>query len=95
MKKNAISYTLRFLIKEAHERQPPEDYPRGDIRAHSVRAVATSLSFMKNRSVSQVMEAATWRGNNTFSAFYHKDVQRIYEHCRALGPIVVGNTVIN
>ena len=69
MKKNAISYTLRFLIKEAHERQPPEDYPRGDIRAHSVRAVATSLSFMKNRSVSQVMEAATWRDNNTFSAF--------------------------
>ena len=95
MKKNTISFTIRRLIKDAHELEPPVDYPRGDIRAHSVRAVATSLNFMKNRSIADVMEAATWRGNNTFSSFYHKDVQRIYEHCRSLGPIVVGNTVIN
>ena len=51
MKKNTISYVIRRLIKYAHELEPPLDYPIGDIRAHSVRAVATSLNFMKNRSI--------------------------------------------
>ena len=94
MSKNGISYFLRDTIREAHQLQPDADYPIGDVSAHSIRAVATSLNFMKNRSISAVMEAATWRGNNTFTSFYLRDVGRVYEHCRALGPIVVGSTVL-
>ena len=92
MSKNSLSYLLRILIKEAHETQPEADYPRGDIRAHSIRMVATFLNFMKNRSIAKVMEAATWRGNTTFTSLYLKDVERIYEHCRSLDPINARNT---
>ena len=94
MSKNGISYLLRDTIREAHQLQPDADYPINDVSAHSIRAVATSLNFMKNRSISAVMEAATWRGNSTFTNFYLKDVGRVYEHCKALGPIIVGSTVL-
>ena len=82
------------LIREAHRLQPDADYPPEDVSAHSIRAVATSLNFMKNRSISKVMEAATWRGKNTFTSFYLRDVGRTYEHCRSLGPIAVGATIL-
>ena len=94
MSRNAISYMLRETIKEAHLTQPHATYPRGDIRAHSIRAVSTSIHFMKNRSLKAVLEAATWRGNNVFTSHYLKDVQRTYEHCSALGPIVAAGDII-
>ena len=74
--------------------QPDAAYPKGDIRAHNIRAVSTSINFMKNRSLKAVLEAATWRGNNVFTSHYLKDVQRIYEHCSALGPIVAAGDII-
>ena len=94
MKKNAISYYLREVIRYAHRTQPEATYPVGDIRAHSIRAVATSMSFRKNRSFASVLEAATWRGNSIFVSHYLKDVQRTYEHCSALGPIVAAGEVL-
>ena len=59
MSKNAISFFLRETIQHAHRTQPQGTYPRGDVRAHSIRGVATSMNFMKNRSFAAVLEAAT------------------------------------
>ena len=92
--KNGISYLLRETIKEAHISQPTREYPRGDIRAHSIRGIATSLNFMKNKSFTSVMEAATWRGNSIFVSHYLKDVSRTYEHCSSLGSIIAAGTVV-
>ena len=94
MSKNAISFFLRETIKHAHLTQPEATYPRGDVRSHSIRGVATSINFMKNRSFAAVLEAATWRGNSVFVSHYLKDVQRTYEHCSALGPIVSAGGII-
>lgn len=94
MSKNGISFLLRETIRQTHASQPERDYPRGDIRVHSIRGVATSMNFMCNRSIESVMKAATWRGNSIFMAHYLKDVQRTYEHCSALGPIVAAGSII-
>ena len=55
--KNAVSYVLREVISEAGA-------VRQDVaallRAHSVRGVATSVSFLRNWSISKVLEATTW-----------------------------------
>ena len=37
------------------------------LHAHSVRGIATSVSFMRNWLVSRVLEAATWRSNLVFA----------------------------
>ena len=86
--KNAISYLIRETIREAHRSQPEREYHRDEIRAHSIRGIATSLHFMKNKSLSSVLEAATWKGNSIFVSHYLKDVQTTYGHCSALGPII-------
>ena len=90
MSKNALSFFLRETIKEAHMTFQPEQYWRQDIRAHSIRAVATSLNFMRNHSLQTVIEAATWRGNSIFASHYLKDVKRTYEACSSLGPLIAG-----
>ena len=92
--KNGLSYLLRQTIQEAHQSQPDADYPIGRVKAHSIRAAATSVNFMKNRSLSSVMEAATWRGNSTFASHYLKEVQRFYDNCRSLDLIIAGSAKV-
>ena len=57
------------------------DVSAGTPRAHSVRGVATSAAFLRNWSVSKVLEAATWRSNPVFASFYFKDLSFQLEHC--------------
>ena len=40
--------------------------------AHSVHRVSTSVAFLRNWSISKVLEAATWRSNSVFASFYFK-----------------------
>ena len=94
MSKNALSFFLRETIKEAHVAFKPDDHWRLDIRAHSIRAIATSLNFMKNDSLNTVLEAATWRGNSIFASHYLKDVKRTHEKCSSLGPLIASGSVI-
>ena len=63
--KNAASYFLREVISEAGAVRQDVAAP---LRAHSVRGVATSVSFLWNWSISKVLEAATWR--STFLMFF-------------------------
>ena len=91
MSKNGISYFLRRLISDSgglgvHEGQAP--------RAHSVRAVATSVAFMKNAPVAKVLEAATWRSSSVFCSFYLRDVAQVLGDISSLGPFVSAGQVI-
>ena len=65
----------RALSKNALSFFPPPGDPRcwakddGSLlsRAYSVRAVAASAAFLRNWSISKVLEAATWRSNPVFA----------------------------
>ena len=88
--KNAVSYFLREVISEAGA-------VRQDVaallRAHSVRGVATSVSFLRNWSISKVLEAATWRSNSVFSSFYFRDISYVFQGLRFLGQFVTAGNV--
>ena len=65
--KNAVSYFSREVIFEAGAVRQDVAAP---LRAHSVRGVATSVSFRRNWSISKMLEASTFRSNSVFASFY-------------------------
>ena len=83
MSKNAISYFLRKVIVHSGSSSESVAAPK----AHSIRGIATSSAFFK-RSLSSVLEAASWRSNTVFTSFYFKDIQYVFEGVRSLGPFV-------
>ena len=90
LSKNAFSFFIRRVIIDSGavgEGVSP--------RAHSVRGVATSVSFMRNWSVSRVLEAATWRLKPVFASFYLRNVAFVFDGFRALSPIIVAGSVIS
>ena len=92
LSKNALSFLLREVISGANALTGFGDHSRG---AHSIRGISTSFNFWKNWSVSRVLEAATWRTNSVFAAFYLKDIQYQLGECRSLGPFVAAGSIIN
>ena len=66
----------------------------GPVQAHSIRGVATSVSFLRNWVVSKVLEAAPWKSNSVFAFFYLNDVSYVIEGLRSLGPFVAAGQVV-
>ena len=64
------------------------------VRAHEVRAVATSTLFRKVRSIPAVLRAGTWKSMSTFASFYLRDVTHRYLDTFSLGPVVSALRVI-
>ena len=62
---------------------------------HSFRGVATSVAYLKNCSISRVLEAAFWKSNSVFSLFYFKDIQYVLEENKSLSPFVAAGTLID
>ena len=90
--KNAVSYFLREVISEAGALRQDVAVP---LRVHSVRGVATSVSFLRNWSISKVLEAATWRSNSVLASFYFRDISYVFQGLRSLGPFVAAGSVVN
>ena len=63
-------------------------------RAHSIRGMATSVAFSKNVSVSNILQAASWKSHNVFTSFYLKDIEFSSSEGFSLGPFVAANSVI-
>ena len=90
--KNALSFFLRKVILDAGAvRENEGPLPR----AHSIRGVATSVAYLRNCSISRVLEAASWKSNSVFSLFYFKDIQYVLEENKSLSPFVAAGTLID
>ena len=90
--KNAVSYFLWEVISEAGAVRQDVVAP---LRAHSVRGVATSVSFLRNWSISKVLEVTTWRSNSVLASFYFCDISYVFQGLRSLGPFVAAGSVVN
>ena len=90
--KNAISFFLREVISSAGAVRIGEGQP---LRAHSVRGMATSAAFLRNCSISKLLEAVTWRSNSVFPSFYFRDIQFVFKGVRSLGPFVSAGFVVH
>ena len=90
--KNAVSYFLREVISEAWAVRADVAAP---LRAHSVRGVTASASFLRNWSISKLLEAATWRSNSVFAFFYFRDISFVFQGLWSLGPFVTAGSIVN
>ena len=91
LSKNAISFLLRDTIIKA--KAVYED--GGPVRAHDVRGIATSMAFKLNASISDIMDAATWKSLSTFANFYFRDIAYSSKGWKALGLFVAAGSVVN
>ena len=75
IRRSTISRWLWEVITAAYVRPRSELYVFSP-RPHEIRALASSLAFASNVSLSSLMDAAYWRSPGTFIHFYLRDVSR-------------------
>ena len=95
--KTTIAGWIKGLIRSAYEQVQGDDVPHlthTNFQARELRAMATSLAFHQHLSLKQVMEAASWRADGTFAAFYLRDLSPSHMDTN-LGPLVAAQAVIN
>ena len=91
LSKNALSYFLCHVFSSAGAlRDDQSSLPR----AHSIRGVASSAAFLRNCSVSKVLEAATWWLNPVFASFYLRNVSFSSADLHSLRPFVTAGSVV-
>lgn len=94
LSKNAISFFIRELIREAHSQSENDNLSVLRVKAHEVRAVATSLAFRKNLSLASILQSTFWRSNSVFASHYLKEIETVFENCKTLGPVAVSGMVL-
>ncbi|MPC17599.1 hypothetical protein E2C01_010462 [Portunus trituberculatus] len=83
------------VIQCAHEDVSEEDMRLVRVKAHEVRAMATSALFKKIRNIPAVLQAGTWKSMSTFASFYLRDITLWYLDTFFLGPVVSALRVIS
>ena len=67
---------------------------RHNVKAHEVRAIASSWSIFNSSSLSEILSAGFWRSNNTFFNHYLRSMPQHCDNLYALGPLVSAQHVI-
>lgn len=65
------------------------------VKVHEVRAVATSVAFKHNLSLSAILEATHWKCKSVFAMHYLRDVETVYDNCSTLRPLSVAGVVMD
>ena len=87
--KNALSFFLRRVIIDADAL-----WEGATPRAHSIHGIATSAAFLRNWSVSEVLEVETWRLNPVFTSFYFRDIYFSLDDCSSLDPFIAAGSIL-
>ena len=66
----------------------------GSVKAHKVRAVATSLQLFNKVNLHSVMKAGRWASGGTFTSFYLRNLCPQADSLQRAGPIVAAGDVI-
>ena len=91
LSKNAMSFLIKQVILDAHTWAPESRFRELKVKAHEVRAVATSLAFIKNASMQDILNTATWRSSTVFVNYYLRHLSFAYGDVNALGPLVAAS----
>ncbi|XP_069114520.1 uncharacterized protein [Argopecten irradians] len=81
------------VIKIAYELSNDLSRAKCKVRAHEVRALAASLALLNGSSFQDIMSAAFWRGQSTFTDFYLRSLSSHSEGLFSLGPVVAAQSV--
>ena len=95
IKPHHISKWIVELVKRAHRDANDDAYQLANVTAHEVRAIATSWAVYNNAPFEEIMQAADWSGNTTFTSFYSRAMAAHAEGLYDLGPIVSAQRVVH
>lgn len=90
---STISRWICNVIKLAYANLTSANLKFLRISAHEVRALASSWAYWNSVALDDVVRAAYWRANSTFSSFYLRDLAPIHNDTSALGPIVAAQSI--
>ena len=93
---DSISRWIRSAIKKAYETAGQSDHFKGlaGVSAHEVRALSTSWAAFNNVPTAEILKAAYWNNETTFSSFYLRDMSAQASQLEALGPIASAQSVV-
>ena len=66
----------------------------GSVKAHEVRAVASSLQLSNKVDLHSVMKAGRWSSGGTFTSFYLRDLCPQADSLQRAGPIVAAGDIV-
>ena len=89
---SCLKQTILFCYKQADQ----QALDLVQVKAHDIRAFAASKAFYGGVSVDQIMQACHWKGHNTFTNFYLKDLTWSDNYNNMyLGPVVAAQQVLD
>jgi len=72
----------------------PADTDNVRITAHEIRAMAASWKATNCVPLDEVLRTASWKNSTTFTSHYLRDLCQQQEGLYSLGPLVVGQTIV-
>ena len=89
---STISRWICTTIVDSHAAIQNSRNLSGSVKAHEVRAVATSLQLFNKVDLHSVMKAGRWSSGCTFTSFYLRDLYPQADSLQRAGPIVAAGT---
>ena len=90
----SISRWICTTIVDSHAAIQDSKNLSGSVKAHEVRAVATSLQLSNKADLHSVMKARRWSSGGTFTSFYLRDLCPQAESLQRAGPIVAAGDIV-
>ena len=92
--KGSISGWISSVIRLAYKDLSKNKLALLNIRAHEVRALATSWAYFSKTPLEEVVRAAVWSNHSVFTKFYLRDLQKQSQNLQLLGPMVTAQKVV-
>ena len=85
-----VSRWISQAVRWAYEASvlQPDLLQLHSVKAHEVRAYASSVALLRAAPLEEILEAACWKCHNTFTSYYLRDLSMISEDLLRLGPLV-------
>ena len=89
-----ISSWICQTIILAYKTASPQTLARHQIKAHEVRAIASSWHLFNSSNLSEILSAGYWSFESTFYNHYLRSMPQFRDNLYSLGPIVAAQRVI-
>lgn len=93
IKPATISSWIIKTVRYAYDNASEDTAQLFKVRAHDLRAMSTSWGAHKNLRIADVLQAAQWRSQSTFTSFYLLDMSVLEEEMYKLGPVVASQAI--
>ena len=91
---STISRWICTTIDDSHAAIQNSRNLSGSVKAHEVRAVATSFQLFNKVDLHSVMKAGRWSSGGTFTSFYLRDLCPQADSLQRAGPIVAAGDIV-